>query len=254
MRLSHNRNLRTLFALLATGSAVVAIPAAAEEKDDGGFYVTGRVGVTLPSDFDLEGVQNPQAPSPGAAGAPAVVQAELGNDIAYAAAVGYTLPSRFLGIFQPSVELEYGNTQIDVDGGNFNGGNQQFLGDVEVQTFTINYQSDLIFKDGQRFTPFFGGGLGVADVDSNILYFPTAASAPTFGVTGSDSGLVFRSNAGVRFDLSDTIAIDARVRYQRIDGVDLERRFIAGGNDAFNADISGDFETVDLLAGVRFSF
>ena len=69
-----------------------------------------------------------------------------------------------------------------------------------------------------------------------------------------DTAFTYHTDAGVRFDLSDTIALDARIRYQRVDGLDLERRFVAGGNDAFNANVSGDFETVNLLAGVRFSF
>ncbi|MEM7781409.1 MAG: outer membrane beta-barrel protein [Pseudomonadota bacterium] len=250
----HRRNSTIALGALGAGLAFAATPAAAQSQDEGGLYVTGRIGAALPSDFALEGVQDPQTPSPGAAGAPAVVDTELGNDVTFAGAVGYRLPTRIFGVLQPSLELEYGYTQVDVDGGSFNGGSQEFLGDVEVQTFTVNYQSDVILSDNQRVTPFFGGGIGVADVDSNIQYFPGTASAPTFGVFGSDSAFVYQSNAGVRFDLSDTIALDARVRYQRIDGVDLERRFIANGNDAFNADVSGDYESVNFLAGVRFSF
>jgi opacity protein-like surface antigen len=210
--------------------------------------------VALPSDFDLEGVQAPQTPSPGTVGAPAVVDIELDNEVSFAGAIGYKLPRRLFGVIQPSIELEYGYTSPNVEGGSFNGGNQTFGGYVEVQTFTINYQSDFVFSSGQRVTPFLGGGIGIADVDADVAYFPATATAPTFGVTGSDTAFVLQSNAGVRFDLSDTIAIDARVRYQRIDGVDLERRFIAGGNDAFNADISGYYESVNLLAGIRYSF
>lgn len=245
-------------ALLASGMtalAAAAIPAVAQAQDvDGGLYVTGRAGIALPSDFDLNGVQAPEAPSPGAAGAPANVGTQLGNEFTFAGAIGYKIPVRFLGLFEPSIELEYSYANPDVSGGSFNGGNQTFLGDVEVQSFTVNYQSDLILKDGQRLTPFWGGGIGIADVDSNIQYFPGTATAPTFGVFGSDTAFTYQSNAGLRFDLTDTIAIDARARYQRVNGIDLERRFVANGNDAFNANVSGSYETVNFLAGLRYSF
>lgn len=231
----------------------VSTPAQAQEVD-GGVYVTGRIGIALPSDFNLEGVQDPQAPSPGAAGAPANVGTQLDNDFIFSGAIGYRLPTRVFGFAQPSVELEYSSASPGVSGGSFNGGNQTFLGNVDVETFTLNYQSDLVFSDNQRITPFFGGGIGIANVDSNIQYFPAAASAPTFGVFESDTAFTYQSNAGLRFDLTDSIAIDARVRYQRVNGLDLERRFVANGNDAFNANVSGNYETVNLLAGVRFNF
>lgn len=254
---AHRRAILALSGSL-TALCAVAMPAAAQAQDnadvEGGFYVTARGGVALPSDFNLEGVQAPEAPSPGMAGAPAAVQTGLDEEFAYAGAIGYRIPSRFLGIFQPSIELEYSRANPGVSGGSFNGGNQTFLGDVEVQSFTINYQSDLIFSDNQIVTPFLGSGIGVADVESNIQYFPASATAPTFAVVGSDTAFTYQTNVGLRLDLSDAIALDARVRYQRVNGVDLERRFVANGNDAFNAGVSGNYETVNILAGLRFSF
>lgn len=252
------RRLPMFAAAGATGLAALAFPVAAQAQQsadvDSGVYVTGRIGTSLPSDFNLEGVQDPQTPSPGAAGAPANVDAGLDSEVAFSGAIGYKLPTRIFNLFEPSIELEYSYTQNDVSGGSFNGGNQTFGGDVEVQTFTINYQSDIVWGDNQRVIPFIGGGVGVADIDSNINYFPAAATAPTFAVTGSDTAFTLQSNAGVRFELTDNVAIDARVRYQQVNGINLERRFVAGGNDAFNADVSGDYDLVNLLAGIRFTF
>ena len=253
---------KTRVALTVAGglSAMVAaaVPAAAQAQDraevESGPYITGRIGIALPSDFDLEGVQAPQAPSPGAPGAPANVNTQLGNEVTFSGAVGYKLPARLFNLFEPSIELEYTNTSPDVSGGSFNGGNQSFDGNVKVETYTLNYQPDIVWKDDQRIIPFIGGGIGIAAVDSNVTYFPPTATAPTFGVIGEDEAFVYQSNAGLRFKINDQFSIDGRVRYQRVDGVDLERRFIAGGNDAFNADVSGDYETVNFLAGVRFSF
>ncbi|GAA4052612.1 outer membrane protein [Parerythrobacter jejuensis] len=249
--------------LLATGAAIL-LPTAAFAQDggderfepEGGFYVTLNAGVTSPSDETFEGIQAPVAPSPGVAGAPANVAVGFDDDFTFAGAVGYQIPKRLFGVFQPSVELEYSYASPDVSGGAFNGGNQTFEGDIDVNTFTINYRSELRLKDDQRVVPFWGGGIGIADVDANVGYFPNngVANAPTFGVQGSDTGLVLHSNAGVSFRLTDKIDLEARVRYQRVSGLDFERTFVAGGNSAFNADVSGRYETVSGLAGLRFRF
>lgn len=235
--------------------ATLSTPALAQSDElDSGFYFTARAGVASPSDFNLEGVQAPEDPSPGTAGAPANVDVGFDNASTFAGAIGYKVPRKVFGLVQPSIEIEYAYTRPEVSSGSFNGGNQTFLGDVEVQTITLNYQSDFILSENQRVTPFLGGGIGIADVDANIRYFPASATSPTFGVVSSDTGLILQSNAGLRFDLSDRIAIDGRVRYQRITELDFDRRFIANGNDAFNARVSDQYESVNFLAGVRYSF
>lgn len=241
---------------LASGAGAIVLPMApaAAQDVDGGVYVRGGVGITLPSDFDLDGVQAPEGLSPGVAGAPANVEIDLDSDVTLVAAVGYQLPIVVFGIFQPSLELEYSYASPGVDSGSFNGGDQTFGGEVDVQTFTVNYQSDVILSENQRLTPFFGGGIGIADVDSDVSYFPPTATAPTFAVAGDDTAFVYHSNIGLRFDLTDAIALDARARYQRVDGVDLERRFIAGVANDFNSEISGDYETFSLIAGIRYNF
>lgn len=250
----------TKFIFFMTGLAA-AIPAAAQAQEgraeaESGFYVGVKGGITSPSDETFDGVQAPEGASPGMAGAPAAVSAEFDEGETFAATAGYKLGTRFLGIFEPSIEVEYSYASADVSGGTFNGGNQTFSGDVDVNTFTIGYRSDIRWSDTQRVVPFTGGAIGIADVDSNILYFPNngTATAPTFGVIGSDTGFVTQSNAGLSFRLTDSIDLEASVRYQRVSGLDFDRRFIAAGNDDFNADLSGSFETVSGFAGLRFRF
>ncbi len=244
--------------LLASGAMVIgitAVPAYAQSSDpDGGLYVTGRIGVALPSDFRLEGVQDPQAPSPGVAGAPAVVDTQFQNEVTFSGAVGYRVPTRILGVIQPSFEIEYSYTNPDVSGGSFNGASRGFSGDAEVQTFTANVQADLLFKDKQRLVPFIGAGIGVADIDADIVYLLPDSNTASFRAISDDTRFVYQADAGLRFDLNKNLAIDARVRYQRVDGVDFERRFFEGTNNAFNANVSDDFETVNFLAGIRYSF
>lgn len=229
-----------------------------EEKfePEGGFFISAQAGVTLPSDSDFDGIQAPEAPSPGVAGAPAEVEAAFDNDFTFTGSVGYRIPKRIFGIFQPSVEVEYSYASPDVADGAFNGGSQSFSGGVDINTFSLNYQSDIRWDNDQRVIPFFGSGIGVADVDADIRYFPNngIATAPTFAVRGSDTALSLQSNIGVRFVLTDQVELQARARYQRLSGLDFDRRFIAAGNDAFNADVDGRYETVSLLAGLRYNF
>ncbi|WP_298302018.1 outer membrane beta-barrel protein [uncultured Erythrobacter sp.] len=241
---------------LVSGAGAIVLPmtSAAAQEVDGGVYVRGGVGITLPSDFDLDGIQAPEGLSPGVAGAPANVDIDLDSDVTLSGAIGYQLPTVLFGAIQPSFELEYTYASPGVDGGSFNGGDQTFGGEVDVQTFTVNYQADIIHSDNQRLTPFFGGGIGIADVDSSVAYFPATATAPTFTVADDDTAFVYQGDIGLRYDVTDAIALDARARYQRVDGVDLERRFIGGGANDFSSDLSGDYETVSFVAGVRYNF
>lgn len=243
------------FGAFALAPAAIA-QSGSDGPADGGLYVSVLAGVTSPTDSDFQGVQNPQAPSPGTAGAPALVSLGFEEDFIGTVAVGYRLEKRFLGIFQPSIEIEYSKSSPSVDGGSFNAGNQTFGGDFKLDTYSLNYQSDIRWSRGQRVIPFLGGGIGIADVSANATYFPNngVATAPTFAVRDTDTGISLHSNAGLTFKLSDNIDVSARVRYQRVTELEFDRRFIAAGNDAFNARLKGSFETVSLLSGVHLRF
>jgi len=242
------------------GVMIAAAPAYANDDEkfepEGGVYISAQAGVTLPSDETFSGIQSPEGTSPGVAGAPADVAVGFDNAAIYSGAIGYRIPKRFLGLFQPSIEVEYNFASPSVSGGSFNGGDQIFAGDVDVNTFSINYQSDIRWSNDQKIIPFWGGGIGITDVDANISYFPNngIATSPTFVASGSDTGLNLHSNIGVRYKLTDNIDLQARARYQRVSGIDLDRRFVADGSGSLNANLGGSYETVSLLGGLRFNF
>jgi len=244
----------TVLALAMTSSAFAND--GDETKAEGGFYISLLGGVTSPTDNSFDGVQDPVAPSPGTAGAPASVEVQFEDEFYGAAAIGYRIPTKVLGVFQPSVEIEFSRTTPDVSGGTFNGGNQTFGGQFEVNTYSVNYQSEIRWSKDQTIVPFLGGGIGVADVQTYASYFPNngIATAPTFAVTDSDSALSLHSNIGLTFEINEKFDLNTRVRYQRVSGLNFDRRFIAGGNDAFNARLNGDYETTSFLAGVRYRF
>ena len=253
----------SLFTLLITAGIVAALPSAASAQDngddfdpEGGVYVSVKGGITSPSDETFSGTQAPAAGSPGVQGAPADIALQFGEDVTFAGTIGYRIPKRVFGLIQPSIEAEYSYARNDVSGGALNGGNQIFDGDVDVNTFTIGYRSEFRWAKDQKIIPFTGGAIGIAEVDSNVTYFPDngVANAPTFGLSGSDTGFVLQSNLGVTVPLTEKVELDLSGRYQRISGIDLERRFIADGNDAFNADVSGRHETVSGFLGLRYRF
>ncbi|MGB7373088.1 hypothetical protein [Pontixanthobacter sp.] len=253
-------SLRIVAAAGSLAVLAIASPSIAQDRDEfvpkGGAYVAILAGVTSPTDGDFSGIQDPQGNAPGAAGAAANVRAEYDDAFQGAVALGYRIPKRVFSLFQPSVELEYSRFSADVSAGSFNGGNQTFAGGADVSVYAVNYQSDIRWSTDQRVIPFLGSGIGVADVGADLAYFPNngIASAPTFAVRDGDTGLYLQSNAGVTFVINDTADFNTRLRYQRVSGLDLDRRFVAGGADDRNAELEGQFETVSLLAGVRFRF
>jgi len=191
----------------------------------GGVYASGFIG---------------EAGVPGALGAPADIDANIGSDAFYGASLGAKLPFKYWKYFQPRLEVEVSYLENDVEGGSFNGGNQNFEG----------FQSTLFVK----IIPYFGGGIGAGVVDSGILYAPATASAPTFGVIGEDTGLATISALGVTAKMTDKFDIYTEGRYYKIYGVDAERRFIAGGNDGFSAAVDDDPSGFTLTVGTRLHF
>lgn len=227
---------------------------AASAESDSGFYVQGFIGGGFPGDADFSGTQQPDAGSPGTAGAPADVGVEFDGDTTFGVAVGYDLPVEFFGLFHPRLELEYSTLDADVDTGSFNGGNQTFGGDVSIDFYMVNNYTDIIWDDDQTIIPFIGGGLGIANVESNIIYGPTTSPTATFGVFGDESGLAGTIAGGVSWRTNAQWDVYAEARYYQIRDIEFERRFIGNGSSVFNAEVDDDLDGTTLTAGLRYRF
>jgi len=218
---------------------------------EGGFYVSGFVGGSFPSDADFEGIQEPDEGVNGTAGAEAVVQADLDSDAFYGASVGAKLPFKYWKYFQPRLELEVSYQENDVSDGSFNGGDQNFSGFQSTLFVTVNNYSDFIWKENQRLVPYFGGGIGLGIVDNGILYAP-GDTPPTVGVVGEDTGFATISALGVTAKVTDKFDIYTEGRYYKIYGIDADRRFLA--NDGFNAALDDNPDGFTLTVGTRYNF
>ena len=241
----------TAFAVSSTASAGIFDFDPAE----GGFYVSGFVGISAPSDADFDGVQNPETDDvPGTAGDPAVIEADFDTDIYFGGAIGARLPFKYWKYFQPRLELEVSYFDNDVSSGSFNGGTQTFQGSQSATFYLLNNSSDIIWDEDQRIVPYFGGGIGIADYDTNIEYFPATASAPTFAVRNSDSGFATVSTLGATFKATDRFDLYVEGRYLKTYGIDAERRFVNGGADGFSAEVDDDPDGFTLTVGSRINF
>ena len=227
------------------------------EPAPSGFYVSAFGGGSFLNDGGFTGVSNPEpgVPGPtGVAGVPLNVDVEFSSSYTLGGALGYQLPFTYFGIFHPRLEVEVSFLENNVEDGSFNGGAQIFSGDQETLFVYANNYSDIKFSPDQRFVPYVGGGLGVGFVESNIGYFPPSASAPTFAVAGDDAAFAGHVTAGASYGLSGGLEVYSEGRYFRVLNADLERRFIGGGADLFNANVEDDIEGFTVTGGLRWRF
>jgi opacity protein-like surface antigen len=241
-------------ALVSVITVLAASTSSAQVED---VYVSGSLGASFASDVEFEGVQAPEAGIPGVPGAPASVGADFDTDLTYSVAIGASWPERYsFGPLKPRSEIELNFFEADVDGGEFNGGNQVFGGDLSATSLFVNSYFDIQFDPNARLVPYIGGGFGLSDVDANITYFPNngVANAPTFAVQGGGTELASHFTGGMTLKANDKIDIFAQARYLTIYEADAERRFIAGGADGFSAAVEDTINGFDLSTGLRFKF
>lgn len=222
------------------------------------FYVSGFIGGIFPGDGSFNGVQAPETGAPGLEGAPAEVILEFDNDVYFGGALGYQLPFQFFNTFHPRIELEVSYGETDVDSGSFNGGNQVFSGEQSNLFIFLNNFTDIRWKDNQVIVPYFGGGLGVGIIDTNVEYFGVGAPfapEPAFLLQGEDTGFATHTTVGVSFAANDFFEVYSEARYLKTYGIDVERRFVGGNTvDLFSADLGDNPDGFTVTGGIRVRF
>lgn len=254
----------TVFVRSLIAAAFLTTPAAAQglfnfDPADSDVYVSLFGGGNFTPDAFFTGVSNPEPGVPGPTGvAGAPLEVNLDYDVGYqvGGAVGVQLPFKYWKVFHPRLEVEVSYTNLVVNDGAFNGGNQIFNGDQSTLFVFLNNYSDIRWSENQRLVPYVGGGLGVAFVDSDVGYFPASAATPgdTFAVRGRDTAFASHIAAGVTGPIAGGAEAFVEGRYTKIYSADLERRFVASDANLFVADLSDSLNEFTAMAGIRWRF
>lgn len=214
--------------MLTAGCALTlscAMPALAAETD--GLYMSGHLGVAMPSDSTLT-----DSTVPGVS-----LDLEYDPGLALDLALGY----RF-GAARLEGELGYQKNDFDdvivsvagIGSASLKNAGVPFSGDVKTTSFLLNGYYD--FQNASAFTPYLTAGLGAARVKANF-------SLPSVGYAGSDSDTVFAYQFGTGFEyaINQMVSLDARYRY------------FATSDPSFDT-LDGEFSSHNLMLGVRVKF
>lgn len=196
---------------------------------DAGFYVGARGGAVWADDthFTITG--------------PALVENAYELGLAGSLFVGFEVPDLYHG-FGMRLEAELGYMHADLDIHTVAGtpvAAADSFGSTDAFTAMVNAYVD--YSIG-ALRPFVGGGIGVARVDFD-----------NHGVTGNlgvmddrDNGFAWQVSGGLGYDVTAAITLEAMVRYQEIQGVEL----ISSTGPASTIDLS----STQVLLGARLSF
>jgi len=219
------------YALLRTVGVVALVvmlsllDAAAVQADYIGPYLQFQAGGYLP---DVAKADDPQG----------TFNLEFDTGYVAGVAVGYELdPTKGLG--QGRVEVAYSYLSTSVDKVEFADGKIPSTGDLTLQTLLCNVWG--VYRNTSRWTPYYGGGLGLGWVQVDEL--------KVSGQLLSDDdayGLAYQLGLGVDYALQDQFWLDMGYRFQGVWDVD----FAETGGSSFSANIHGH----SLVLGLRIGF
>lgn len=181
--------LRHLTVSALAGAALLAAAGAAQAKD--GFYLAPSAGLLFAESEKLS--------DPG-------FTAELDYDTGWAisGAVGYRM-----GQFRLEGELGYG--QINGANLTLNGTDYDVDADLDIFTGTLGGFYDI--ATGGPVSPYLGGGIGFANTDVGSV---SVGGQSLDG--GSDTDLLLFGEAGLNWQVSETVALVPSYRYSWVDG------------------------------------
>lgn len=125
---------------------------------------------------------------------------------------------------------------------------------VHMNTLMLNGYYDI--NTGTSFTPFLGAGLGVAftklDYKSTDRYrYDDQNNDENDKFSKSKKKFAWNVAAGVAYNITDSIDIDFTARYVNVSKLSITKRY---KDDDTRLKASGKLSSVDLLAGIRYTF
>lgn len=180
---------------------------------------------------------------------------DTGNDFSYSLntktgyIVGGAIGARVWDPVRAEVELSYARWKADDYTGEILPGGTDFAdetsGHLSATYLLANLWIDI--ENDTAFTPYVGGGAGVAWVDASGIEFPTGLER--YGYNNGEMGFAFQAGAGVHIGVAENIAIDVGYRFKGILDIDFE-----GGEDDVIDYEGGDLYSHNVQAGVIFGF
>ena len=148
------------------------------------------------------------------------------------------------------VELELSHSSYSVDQVSASGQNWgptptaiSNTGNVNATYVFANAWFDI--KNQSQFTPYIGGGLGVGFFEAGE--FGSLAFLPGTEINAKNTEFAFQLGAGLKVDLTDSIAVDVGYRFKNISDVSFD--FSSNDSDA-----NGRFSSHNIQVGVAYAF
>lgn len=218
--------------------ALTAAPAVA----DNGFYASAHVGLTLPQDQFSEGLTT--------GGLPFVLDSDFDNGFRIGGSFGYKFEVPGINI---RTELELSYREQDVDTVVVNGISVPGGGDTSSLSGLANVLID--FKTFPLVTPYVGGGLGIAGVESDSEFLLPVAFDGFTDVRfdgGTETEFVYQVIAGVTLPLTDRFDLFIDGRYFEAIDPDFDLEDDATG--VVFGPSESEFEIITVNIGFRFHF
>ena len=222
----------TLFSTTLLSAAILASATQAEPRWPN-WYVGVHGSIPFVTDSSVRG--NPLADD-----------LEYDSGYGYGASLGYR-PEVEGGLLRNMrIEAEWHKQQSDIDkvqnplGASLNGN-----GDVSVNAYMLNVFFDATFRDDdlrQAFTPYFGGGVGFANIELD----DTQASLGAGG--DEDDVLAFQAMAGISYAPEFMPHTEWTLGYRYFTTQDAEFSYVSGGS------YKVEYDSHNVEAGVRFLF
>jgi opacity protein-like surface antigen len=215
---------------LAAAAAIAALAggagvASAQAFSLGEVYVRGFGGATWPSNFDATLRE----------GGERIARPDFDYDTGYA--LGAAVGAAFTPNISMEIEYVYRSADVTIRDRDDDDDSSRANGDTSANAFMFNalYVFDGLGATG-AVQPYLGGGIGGANVETSIPGQNYDA----------DTLLAYQVIGGVGYELNPNVTLYAEGRWFQTESGEFD----GPGGDNFD----GDFETFDLLVGIRYVF
>jgi opacity protein-like surface antigen len=182
-----------------------------------GSYVSLNIGLSKMRDSDVtfSGMENK------------TFHFESVKGLAYGAAIGYGFSNNF------RMEGEIAYQKNDLDKTNAKDGDIELYGNSSSTTLLLNGYYD--FKNRSAFTPFIGGGIGLATVKVNNF------KCDSRNIDDKDGAPAFQATAGIGYALTRQVTLNLKYRYFWTSDLTFD-------------DAKATYSSNNITAGIRVAF